>query len=140
LVRESTHERSRRFHVDPDGSAVFVRAALPSGTDGINDSTSSLSTSIGHAENEANGFEQSLPTGGFCCKLFATFSRQLIELRFTSSLRPFPVGSQKSAIFKAVQCGVERAFGNLDDATRYLFEPLSDSVTMDRLNSNSLQN
>jgi hypothetical protein len=81
-----------------------------------------------------------LPTGGFRFKLLSAFSRQPIELRFTPSLGLFPIGSKEAAIFQAVQRGVERTFRNLNDATRYLLEPLSDCVSVDSLKGNGLEN
>jgi hypothetical protein len=99
-----------------------------------------LNASIGHAKNKANGFDQALPTGGFRFKLPSAFARQLIEFCFPSRVGFFLVGSEETAVFQAVQRRVERSFRNLDHSTRYLFEPLSYGVSVDRLNSNGLQN
>lgn len=95
---------------------------------------------MSHAKDEADGFNQSLPTRGFRFKLLSAFWRQPIELRFTSSVGLFPIGSEEAAVFQAMHRGVERTFRNLNDAARYLLEPLSDGVSMDRLNSDGLQN
>jgi hypothetical protein len=90
------------LHVGRDGSAALFRAALPGGLGAINETTSSLSASLSHFQNEANGFDQSLPAGGFRFKLFSASSRQLVKLRFTPGFGLFPVGRQETAIFKAV--------------------------------------
>ena len=91
---------------------------------------------IGETEYEADSLYQPLPTSGLGIKLFAAFSRQPIELRFAPSLGFLPLRRQEPAIFQPVKCRVERTFRYLDHTTGYLFQPLRDGVSVDRLNGN----
>src|ERR1700722_9289279 len=138
-VQQSGRARSGHSHVGPDGIAAPFQAPLPDGSGAISETTSSLGTSLGGAENEADALDQPLPTSGLGIKLLTAFSCQLVELGFTPGLSLFPIGRQEPAIFQPVQCRVQRTFRNLNDTAGYLFQPLRDGVSVNRLNRDCLQ-
>ena len=82
-------------------------------------------------QDQADGFGQAIPTGGFGFEGFAAFAGEAVELGFAAGVGRFPVGGEEAAIFEAVEGGVEGAFGGLDYAAGDLFEALGDGVAVD---------
>jgi hypothetical protein len=67
-------------------------------------------------KDQADGFDEAIPTGGFGFKGFAAFARETVELGFAAGVGGSPLGGEEPAIFEAVKGGVEGAFGGLDYA------------------------
>src|ERR1019366_617264 len=124
--------RSDRPRVVPDGSAIPYRAALPVSSGATDGATSSLCTSLRNLEDQADGFRQALPTGGFGFELRPPLARPTIEFGLTPGLGGLPIGSQPAAIFQPVQRRVERALRNLDHIARHLLQALRDGVPVYR--------
>ena len=94
---------------------------------------------LGFLQDESDCLGQSLPVRFLGNQLFAAAGRQPIELGLAAVVGFAPVSLQPSALFQAMQGGIERALLHLEYILRYLTNALCDSVAVYGAEGNNLK-
>src|ERR1017187_953739 len=90
-------------------------------------------------ENQRHGGGEPVPIRRFGLELLASQTRQRIEFCFAAGFGFAPLGLQPSALFEAVEGGIERPLLHLQDVARDLLDALRDAVPMRRFERHDFQ-
>src|SRR5215217_2550960 len=79
-----------------------------------------------HIQHERYGGRERAPCVGLALELIPPASRELVVLRTPVVVRRTPFGADPPASLESMQCGVERALGDLEHRLRDIAKALGD--------------